>query len=197
MNFLAHLYLSGNDPELAIGNFIADFIKGSSGFDHFPLRIQEGIMLHRAIDEFTDNHPIVLKSKQRLQPIYRHYSGVIVDIFYDHFLALDWNEFHDKSLRAFVNEQYDLLKANFEILPLRTQNMLPYMIQHDWLFNYQYLDGIQKVMKGMANRTKFNSKMEQSVKELKLYHKEFRNEFHLFFPELISFSQETIIKNKA
>ncbi|MBK6265196.1 acyl carrier protein phosphodiesterase [Marivirga sp. S37H4] len=196
MNFLAHLYLSGNDPELAIGNFIADFIKGA-GFENFPPKIQQGILLHRAIDEFTDNHPIVLQSKKRLQPIYRHYSGVIVDIYYDHFLALDWEKFHTKSLRVYVNEQYSLLQSNFDKLPLPTQKMLPFMIQHDWLYNYQYLDGIQRVMKGMASRTKFNSKMEQSVKELKFYHEEFRAEFHLFFPELIEFSNQTIKSFRA
>lgn len=183
MNFLAHLYLSDNDPELAIGNFIADFIKGS-GLDNYPESIKNGILLHRSIDDYTDNHPIVLESKKRLQPIYRHYSGVIVDIYYDHFLALDWLKFSSINLREFVDQQYELLTNNKKILPKSTQHMLPHMIAHDWLYNYQYFEGIQRVMKGMASRTRFNSKMEQSVKELKLYHDEFRSEFHAFFPEL-------------
>ncbi len=189
MNFLAHLYLSGENKDLSIGNFIADFIKGSE-FIKFPEGIQQGIILHRAIDDFTDSHPVVLESKKRLQPIYRHYSGVIVDIYYDHYLALDWNQFHTQSLRNYVDSRYALLNNNINVLPLKTKQMLPYMIQNDWLYNYQYFEGIQKVMNGMSGRSKFNSKMEKSVKELQLYHEDFRKEFHLFFPELIKFSHE-------
>lgn len=191
MNFLAHLYLSGNHKELGIGNFIADFIKGSE-FTSFPNKIQQGILLHRAIDDFTDKHPIVLESKKRLQPIYRHYSGVIVDIYYDHFLALDWDQYHSQPLRKYVDSRYKLLQDNIGSLPFKTKQMLPYMIQNDWLYNYQYLDGIQQVMNGMSGRSKFNSKMEKSVKELQLHHHAFRKEFHLFFPELKSFSEEMI-----
>ncbi|GAA5039568.1 ACP phosphodiesterase [Marivirga lumbricoides] len=191
MNFLAHLYLSNNNSELAIGNFIADFIKGS-GFEDYSDTIKTGILLHRSIDEYTDNHPIVLKSKKRLQPIYRHYSGVIVDIYYDHFLALDWYKYSSIELRKFVDNHYELLTKQKAILPKRTQHMLPHMIAHDWLFNYQFFDGIQRVMQGMASRTKFNSKMDQSINELKLYHDEFRIEFHEFFPDLIQHVQQTI-----
>ncbi len=191
MNFLAHLYLSGENKNLSIGNFIADFIKGSD-FENYPSGIQQGILLHRAIDEFTDSHPVVLESKKRLQPTYRHYSSVIVDIYYDHYLALDWKLFSTQTLREYVDSRYDLLTNNLAQLPFKTKSMLPFMIQNDWLFNYQYFEGIQKVMNGMSGRTKFNSKMEQSVAELQLYHKEFRSEFHLFFPELISFTEKMI-----
>lgn len=191
MNFLAHLYLSGENKDLSIGNFIADFIKGSD-FVNFPVSIQQGILLHRAIDDFTDKHLVVLKSKKRLQPKYRHYSGVIVDIYYDHFLALDWAEFHDQPLRNYVDSRYELLQTNIDRLPLKTRQMLPYMIKHDWLYNYQFFEGIQRVMIGMAGRSKFNSKMELSVTELQLYHADFRKEFHLFFPELKTFTEEMI-----
>jgi acyl carrier protein phosphodiesterase len=115
-----------------------------------------------------------------------------VDIYYDHFLALDWKQFHTQSLRSYVDSRYELLQNNAKRLPLKTQRMLPYMIQNDWLYNYQYLEGIQKVMNGMSGRSKFDSKMEKSVKELKLYHEDFRKEFHSFFPELKTFSEEMV-----
>ncbi len=193
MNFLAHLYLSGKEEEIIIGNFIGDFVKGSD-FDHLNDGVTQGIILHRAIDEFTDSHKIVQLSKERLRPKYRHYAGVIVDIYYDHFLALLWQEYHDKDLRVYVNYCYELLEKNIHRLPAKTQKMLPFMISHDWLYNYQYFEGIQKVMHGMAHRTKFNSLMEQSVVELKQYHKQFEEEFRLFFPDLQRFSKEFIQK---
>lgn len=191
MNFLAHLYLSGEDESLTIGNFIGDFVKGAD-MEKFDPKIRKGILLHRAIDDFTDNHYTVLESKDKLRKKYRHYAGVILDIFFDHFLALNWNDFHPQPLRTYVDRQYRLLEMNKDLLPKRTQQMLPYMIGNDWLFNYQYFEGIQQVMNGMARRTKFHSKMEESIVELKLYHDAFQEDFMAFFPDLINFSKDFI-----
>jgi len=188
MNFLAHLYLSGDDDFIGIGNFIGDFVKGSE-FNNYSPKIQQGIKLHRSIDNFTDTHPIVQESKNKLRKKYRHYAGVIVDIYYDHFLAVHWLKYHNLPLRDYVNNQYDLLTINEELLPKKTRQMLPFMISHDWLYNYQYFEGIQQVMYGMSRRTKFNSLMEESVVELKQYYNLFEEEFFTFFPELIGHSK--------
>ncbi len=194
MNFLAHIYLSGESDELKIGNFIGDFVKASD-MEHYSPTINQGISLHWAIDEFTDQHLVVQKSKDRLRPKYGHYAGVIVDIYYDHFLARNWKDYHQEDLRIFVNQQYQMLENHLSILPKKVVNMLPYMIKYDWLYNYQYFDGIERVMHGMANRSNFNSKMEQSVVELKKYHKEFEEEFQEFFPELEDFCSKFLEKN--
>src|SRR5690349_12341831 len=98
MNFLAHIFLSGDDPEIMVGNFIGDFVKGRNLDDRFSSGIVKGIELHRAIDEYTDSHPVVAQSKNRLRPKYRHYAPVIVDVFYDHFLAKNWKNYHPTSL---------------------------------------------------------------------------------------------------
>lgn len=188
MNFLAHIYLSGESDEIKIGNFIGDFVKASD-MERFNEGINRGIKLHWAIDEFTDHHAVVQNSKDRLRPKYGHYAGVIIDIFYDHFLARNWNDFHSTPLRKFVDDTYNMFNQNLDILPENVQYVLPYMIKNDWLYNYQYFDGIEKVMQGMANRSNYNSKMEQSIDELKKYHKEFEKEFQEFFPELIDFSK--------
>ena len=131
MNFLAHIYLSGDDNEITIGNFIADGIKGKK-YLKFPNQIQKGILLHRGIDTFTDKHPTVRLSTARLHKNYGHYSGVIVDILYDHFLAKNWNDYHEQPLAEYVDGFYDLLRNNFEILPQRIQKMMPYMMADNW-----------------------------------------------------------------
>jgi acyl carrier protein phosphodiesterase len=194
MNFLAHIYLSGESDEVKIGNFIGDFVKASD-MEQYNETINQGIRMHWAIDDFTDQHSIVQNSKDRLRPKYGHYSGVIVDIYYDHFLAKNWKDYHDKELRQYVDNQYKMLQNHISILPKKVVHMLPFMIKHDWLFNYQYFEGIERVMHGMANRSSFNSKMEQSTVELKKYHKEFEMEFQEFFPELEAFCKAFLEKN--
>lgn len=186
MNFLAHIYLSGESDEIKIGNFIGDFVK-SSDMEHFSETINRGIRMHWAIDEFTDHHAVVQQSKDRLRPKYGHYAGVIVDIYYDHFLARNWGNYHSTDLRQYVDQQYSMLEKNVDVLPEKAAQVLPYLINYDWLYNYQYFDGINQVMHGMANRSKFNSKMEQSIVELREYHTEFEEEFEEFFVELQAF----------
>ncbi|HET8861546.1 ACP phosphodiesterase [Marivirga sp.] len=193
MNFLAHIYLSGKSDELKIGNFIGDFVKASD-MEHYNEIINQGIRMHWAIDEFTDQHLVVQKSKDRLRPKYGHYAGVIVDIYYDHFLARNWKDYHMEDLREYVNNQYKMLENHISILPEKVVHMLPYMIKHDWLFNYQYFDGIERVMQGMANRSNFNSKMDESTVELKRYHSEFEKEFQEFFTELKAFCEPFLEK---
>ncbi len=183
MNFLAHIYLSGDDQDLTIGNFIADFVKGRSIEDFSPA-VQKGIKLHRAIDHYTDTHPIVRKSKKRLWGKYRHFSGVIVDIYYDHFLAKNWHEYSNTPLGEYVDDFYQMITSQKDMLPEKVGLMLPYMIEKNWLVNYANLEGIENVMQGMSRRTKHHSKMEQSVEDLKEYYGEFEEEFREFFPEL-------------
>ena len=188
MNFLAHIYLSGEDEAITIGNFIADGIKGKK-YLKFPESIQKGILLHRAIDSYTDHHPTVKKSTAKLHENYGHYSGVIVDILYDHFLARNWNTYHSQPLNLYVQDFYGLLNRNFEILPLRIQKMIPYMMADNWLLSYATVPGISKILDQMNVRTKGISKMNFAVNELEKYYEEFEDEFTSFFAELIIFSE--------
>lgn len=189
MNFLAHIYLSFDDREITLGNFFADHIRGNK-FKHFPERIQKGILLHREIDTFTDSHPIAKQSSKRLHKNYSHYSRVIVDIFYDHFLAKNWDQYSEVPLKDYVENFYDLLEDNYSILPLATQRMIPYMIANNWLLSYADLKGISKVLDGMNRRTKNKSKMNFAILDLEEHYGFFENEFTNFFEELITFSQE-------
>ncbi|HEX9650089.1 MAG TPA: ACP phosphodiesterase [Cyclobacteriaceae bacterium] len=183
MNLLAHLHLSGDSDNIRIGNFIGDFVRGNPK-GVFPPLVCKGILMHRMIDEYTDQHEIVRASKSKLKGKYRHYSGVIVDIFYDHFLAVNWNTFSKQSLEEFTQECYSLLNDHQEILPPKVNYMIKYMVKENWLFNYRHLEGIGRSLFGMSRRTKFDSKMDQAIKELELHYKDFQNEFLAFYPQL-------------
>lgn len=191
MNFLAHIYLSGDDDEITIGNFIADGIKGTR-YLKYPPGISKGIILHRNIDTFTDSHPIVQQSTAKLHKNYGHYSGVIVDILYDHFLAKNWKIYSSQPLEDYVEEFYTLLRANFPSLPARIQRMMPYMIADNWLLSYATIPGIGKILAQMNVRTKGVVAMDQAVSELVEYYDEFEYEFTTFFEELRIFAQQKI-----
>jgi acyl carrier protein phosphodiesterase len=192
MNFLAHIYLSFGNDEITLGNFIADSIRGNR-HKHLPINVQKGIMLHRAIDTFTDAHPTVRKSTRRLHKNYSHYSGVIVDIFYDHFLAKNWEQYSETPLDIFVEQFYDLLEENYTILPDGVKRMMPYMISDNWIYNYSNLDGISRVLSGMNRRTKNKSKMNYAILDLETHYIDFEKEFSVFFEELITYSKQKYI----
>lgn len=192
MNFLAHLYLSANHEEIMIGNFIGDFVRGRTMYEQYPYHIAVGIELHREIDDFTDNHPVVLESKIRLRPKYRHYAPVIVDMFYDHFLAKHWSRFHTQPLSSFAQHAYQVLTKYEHQVPERVQQLMPYMIEGNWLLNYSRTEGIHRALSGMARRSPYNSKMNEAVEDLEKYHAEFEAEFSAFFPELKRMSDNFI-----
>lgn len=191
MNFLAHIYLSGEDEAVTIGNFIADGIKGKR-YQKYPQPIQRGVLLHRAIDSYTDSHPTVRKSTKRLHENYGHYSGVIVDILYDHFLAKNWKDYHDTPLDVYVANFYELLRNSYEVLPTRIQRMMPYMISDNWLLSYATITGISKILDQMNVRTKGISKMNFAVIELEEFYDEFEEEFTSFFAELMNYSNNKL-----
>ena len=190
MNFLAHASLSGENKKIMLGNFIGDFIKGRQALSEFEPEIIKGVELHRAIDEFTDNHAIVHESKKRLRPVYRHYAGVIVDVFYDHFLAAQWSVFFQAPLEKFAADTYRILESFSPVLPATFKQMLPYMINGNWLVNYRKLEGVHRTLSGMASRTPYVSKMEQASEDLRKHYDEFKDEFERFFPELKKFAGE-------
>lgn len=191
MNFLAHIFLSFGDDEITIGNFIADSIRGRR-YTQYPEKIQHGILLHRAIDTYTDSHPITRQSSRRLRPNHGHYSSVIVDIFYDHYLAKNWAHYSDIPLEKFTADFYDLLNKNYSVLPHGIQHMMPYMIADNWLLNYQYKEGIGRVLRGMHRRTQNKSKMPFAIHDLEAHYTVFEEEFTALFEELIIFSRQKI-----
>ncbi|WP_026705107.1 acyl carrier protein phosphodiesterase [Flavobacterium soli] len=186
MNFLAHIYLSGDNDFIKIGNFMADGIHGKN-FDDFPKEVGLGIILHREIDTFTDFHPIFRKSKHRLHEKYGHYSGVIIDMFYDHFLAKNWRKYSNIKLEDFTLDFYRILEENYTILTDKTKEMMPYMVEYNWLSSYATIDGLSEILRQMDRRTKYKSGMQFSVNELQEFYTDFEEEFTSFFEEMRSF----------
>lgn len=170
---------------------MADSIKGKKYLD-YPLEIQRGILLHRWIDSFTDSHPIVRQSTKRLHSKYGHYSGVIVDILYDHFLAKNWSTYHNTSLDSYVQDFYHLLQTHYESLTPQVQKMMGYMIDQNWLLSYATLNGIETVLYNMNKRIKNRVPMDEAIEDLILHYEKFENEFTLFFESLKEFSTQKL-----
>ena len=191
MNFLAHIHLSGPNPWIQTGNFMADTVRGKDYVQH-PIEIQKGILLHRAIDTFTDAHPLFRSSTKRLHAKYHHYSGVIVDVFYDHFLAKNFHDYSKSSLADFTQNFYRFLENHTEALTEKTQHLLPYMVQHDWLFNYQYTDGIARILGQMDRRIQRGTHMQDALQELQEFYPEFEQEFRQFYHEAQHFSTQKL-----
>ena len=193
MNFLAHIYLSGENDFLKIGNFMADSIRGNRYLE-YPDELRKGILLHRYIDTFTDAHPIYRKSKHRFHEKYGHYAGVIMDIVYDHFLAKNWNSYFNENLEVYAENFYILMRRNFDILTPKTQNLLPYMMDQNWLVQYASLEGLEIILFQMDYRTKHRVNMQEAIVEVQLHYNELETEFTLFFEELQQYCKEKLIE---
>lgn len=183
MNHLAHIYLSGDDDGLKIGNFIADSVKGKA-YLKYPETIQKGILLHRKIDEFTDSHPIARKSASKFSERFGLYSGVIVDMVYDHFLAANWKDYHSVALKTYSENFYTLLEENFDQLPARVQGFYPYMVEANWLLMYSTLTGIEEILFQMNRRVKRGVQLHLAVDELRENYSSLETEFRDFFRDL-------------
>lgn len=192
MNFLAHIYLSGENDLIKIGNFMADGIRGKQ-FEHFPDDVQKGIILHRFIDTYTDSHDVFRRSTKRLHEKYHHYAGVIVDIIYDHFLAKNWTKYSDEKLDDFINRFYTSLHDNYAILTEKTQDLMPYMIERNWLLSYRTVEGIHQILTQMDRRSKNISKMQFASEELKHYYTDFEEEFTTFFKDIQYQSKQKLL----
>lgn len=187
MNYLAHLFLSDGTPESLIGNLLGDFVKGSIE-NIYSLKIIEGIYLHRKIDSFTDSHPIFRSSKRLIALDRRRFSGIMIDVFYDHFLAKNWFNYSSIPLPDFTNYVYQVLQENQKILPEQLKNILPDMIAHDWLASYRETSTINRAINGISRRIKRKNNLFGGVEELLLNYQQLQSDFSIFFPELINYS---------
>ena len=184
MNFLAHIYLSGTNERIQIGNFMGDGIRGKD-YKHYHTDIQLGVLLHRSIDSFTDFHPIFRQSKHRLVPKFNHFSGIIIDMFYDHFLAKEWEMYHHENLAVFTQRFYQNLEDHKDELNIKTRDLLPYLVKQNWLERYAHLTDLQQILKQMDQRFPLKSNMNEAVEDLYANYEDFQREFHLFFKDLM------------
>lgn len=185
MNYLAHAYLSFDRPGILVGNMISDFVKGKKKYD-YPENIQRGIALHREIDDFTDNHWATKDAKSIFRPAYRLYAGSLMDVVYDHFLALDKNEFPEESLMSFTINTYNLLDQYRNYFPEKFAMMYPYMKAHNWLYNYKYREGIQKSLGGVVRRSKYLTESDTAYQLFNDHYDKLKELYQQFFPDLRS-----------
>lgn len=183
MNFLGHIYLTGSDKELLLGNFMADSIKGKSYLE-YPEHIQNGILLHRFIDSYTDDHPAFRNSTSKLHADFSHYSGVLVDVFYDHFLAKNWHNFHPTPLEEFAQEFYTYMQARYDQMTPAMQYMFPYMKNSNWFMRYTTIEGIEKTLFEMGNRIGREYELEKSVINLADEYEAFHKDFDVFIEDI-------------
>lgn len=187
MNLLAHAWLSFGHPEILVGNMISDFVKGKKKFDYSP-GIQKGIMLHRAIDTFTDFHPATRAAKEFLKPAVGPYSGAFVDVVYDHFLANDITEFTPASLQQTALDTYAVLSTFEQDLPSPFRQMLPYMSSQNWLFNYHTLPGIQKSFNGVVRRAAYLNSSDEVYALFELHYTSLQKCYKDFFPAVKAYT---------
>lgn len=186
MNYLAHLLISPRTP-LALGGALAgDFLHGKLD-ESLPAPFREGVVLHRAVDAFADSHPALRASRGRLSEL-RHHARIIVDVFYDHFLAVQFEKWSGgESLAAFTSEAYEKLLRNVELFPPRMQRVVRAMAADDWLTSYAEIDSIESALFYLSRRLKRHVDLSASVARLKDDYDGFRGDFERFMPELIDF----------
>jgi len=184
MNFLAHIYLSGNIDEIKLGNFIGDYVKGSK-LHIYPENIKNGILLHRFIDSFTDKNTYTFDSKALFAPKYRKYAGVVIDIVYDHFLASNWDRYSFISLQDFINNFHNLLIKNNEMLPKEVQEIVPKLIKNKRLYSYKDIEGIRSVLSTMATFTSLPDHSDFAIEVLENNYEFLKQNFYLFFNDII------------
>lgn len=189
MNFLAHTYLSGGNEEIIVGNFMGDYVKGKN-YLLFPDQVKKGILIHRDIDSFTDMHEVTRRSKKRLASRYHKYAGIIIDIFYDHFLASLWDSYSTLPLGDFVSRTYDLLKRNYKVLPDSIKRWFPTFLENNWMMAYTTVDGIELVLERMSANTSLPDHSAFAVEVLRNEYSVFMEDFLEFFPTIVEFLEE-------
>ena len=186
MNYLAHLYLSGESDEIKLGNFIGDFVKGNK-YLQYPEQVAFGIKMHRSIDFFTDQHADVRECINLLKSGYGRYSGIVADVFFDHFLASNWNEYSVYTLRQFSKYSHAVFLSNFFLLPFRVKQFLPFLIQHKRLESYAHRESLPHVLDIMSRRTSLPQNSDWAVHILNQEYDQFESLFRRFFAELIDY----------
>lgn len=191
MNFLAHLYLSSDEPEAMVGNLVADFIKGTA-FESLPPGVQAGVRQHRAVDAFTDRHPVVMRSISRIGKTWGWFSGIIIDVYFDHILARDWDLYTSEPLRAFVDRVHSVIRINAGFMPEESRENALRFVEADRLMSYAEADGagVEEALQRLSDRIavripKRALPLHNAMPDLRAVHADLVADFHEFFPAAI------------
>ncbi len=189
MNYLVHLYLAGEDPELQLGGLMGDFVKGPIPAD-YPEKLALGLHLHRRIDSLAQNSPHTRQSRQLLDTKFGHGRGIIVDIFYDHFLAANWSDYASEPLESYADEVYRLLQKQHAKLPPGLQQVAPYMIKHNWLVSYRQRHVVGRALEKISQRLSRPLPLAEGVNDLAAHEALFLHDFRGFMTEATDFVRD-------
>lgn len=182
MNYLAHFYFCHQSPEHIAGSLLGDFVKGRD-WQHYAESVQKAILFHRQIDSLTDQHEIIKKSRQRLPADFRRYSGIMLDMYYDHFLAQHWESYHHQPLQIFTQMVYQALEQQIDIMPEPARYTVEHMIRHDWLGSYQQPNGLQRAFDGLSRRLRRSNPLSESVHILHQHYTDLEQDFIHFMTD--------------
>ncbi len=189
MNYLAHIRLAGDDPECVIGNFLGDFVKGKLSEDCYTPGIRHGIVMHRRIDAWTDSHERTRECTRLISPERRRWGRVIIDIFYDHLLAANWDKYSDETLRDFLDRAYGIILGAADIFPEPVAARIGTIIEDGWIEKYRSISGLSIVFEGISRRVRRKNPLSGSERELVAHYDEMNEHFNQFFPEIIEYGK--------
>lgn len=189
MNLVAHQFLSFNNPPIQLGNLLGEVVKGNK-FNDYPTLIKEGILLHREIDHFTDQHEIVKHSTSYFHSTQHKYAPILIDLMFDYFLIKHWHTFHPTSFHLFKENCYELFNFNYKNFPPKLQYMLDHLLKHDWFENYTTMIGIQQTLNGISKRANFKNNLSCALSDMLIYETEIEKDFLIFFPQLVTHCKE-------
>lgn len=192
MNFVAHQYLSFENQSLQIGNLLGEIVKGNQ-YIRYKDEIQKGILLHRSIDSFTDSHDIVKQSSSYFHQTQHKFAPIIIDVIYDYFLIKHWNNFSEIPFENFKSNCYQLFKDEYNSFPKKLQETIFYLLKYDWFENYSTIEGVQKTLKGIGSRTKYQNNLHQIIPEFEKNYSNLENDFQNFFPQLQSHCKKFVL----
>jgi acyl carrier protein phosphodiesterase len=188
VNFLAHAYLAEGSDHAIVGSLMGDFVKGPLG-GRYGAELTRALVLHRRIDTYTDAHDVVRQSRHRVSPARRRFAGVLVDVFYDHFLARNWDEYCDVPLERFTAHVYAVLREHHALLPERLQHIATRMAATDWLASYRHVEAVGSALDRMGGRLKRGNALLRSAEELLAQYDAFEADFRIFFPDVVRFAR--------
>ncbi|RRV05973.1 DUF479 domain-containing protein [Pseudomonas sp. v388] len=190
MNYLAHLHLGGQRPAQLLGSLYGDFVKGLLP-GRFPAELEASIRLHRRIDSFTDSHPLTQRAMARFPQEQRRYAGIMLDVFFDHCLARDWQRHADIPLDSFTRKVYAVLHAE-PALPERLALVAPRMAAQDWLGSYRDFEVLEQVLAGISRRLSRPEGLAGGMQQLRALYQPLSEDFDEFYPVLQAFAQAAL-----
>lgn len=190
MNYLAHIHLSDNSEENMLGNFLGDFVSKSLE-EEFEYSIKQGILMHKRLDTFTDSHPNFANSRERISSANRRLAGVLIDIFYDHFLAKNWSDYSSVSLEEYADNFYKILKKYSYCLPDKLTRRMPFMIEENWLLSYRDINGIQVAVDRISKRfSNTRHPLVNPIDELINNYESLEKDFKCFYLQAIEYANK-------